>query len=125
HGVGSHRDDGNRAKGGMALQRPSHGVPIHPRELDVEQNQIGHRLLGQLDAARPGSRLQNFMTALFEKELGEVTILSVVFDQEDLCFHFASGPFSGSVTVNRLPFSHSLSAWMSPPIRTVNRWQMA
>ena len=55
-------------KPGIALQRAGHGVTIHARQLDVEQDQVGADFGGQFEAQRAGHRGNDFVAVLLQEE---------------------------------------------------------
>ena len=92
--------------GGAAGKEAVVGVEAGRR--DDQQVGVGEEAGGLLDAGGDVRGGSHPMAAPFQNESGQVEVLFVVFDHQDVC-HVAPYASRGSMKVKTLPLPHSLS----------------
>src|SRR5262245_53541826 len=74
--------DGNVASRGIRPKCSRHRVAIHPRQLNVEQDEIKSLSGGQLDSRSAVGRVDHSAAMLLQEKRGEVTVLFIIFNEQ-------------------------------------------
>jgi len=93
---------------------------VDARQLDVHQHQVGHVLLGELDAFLAGDGFQGLVALVLQHVARELHVLVVVFDDQGLC-SWRLYCRMGRVTVNVEPWPGWLASVISPPCSSTKR----
>ena len=142
HGVRAERDDRDVARIGVAAEQTERLEAVDPREVDVEDDEIGVACAGELDSPLGALRREDLdVRAPLEDARHEGSICGVVFDVEEGDFIRASARddegrvgsfpsiagFSPSAVSKkkRLPCPGTLSTPTEPPISSMRRFVIA
>jgi hypothetical protein len=125
HGVGGDGHDGQVAQRVVPAKFPGHGVSVHERKLNVQENHVRNVPQGRFDAPGAVHGLGHDEPVLFQKKPHQIEILFVILDDENVrALHAPPSSRMGMRNVKVLPEPGVLSTEMEPPMSSPRRLLM-